>query len=280
MVTYPNAKINLGLRVFGVRGDGYHDIETAFYPCRTLRDILEIVPSHDSSTHVTTYGLPLGENASQTIPEHDNICYKAWKVMNERYGIGPVELYLYKNIPSGAGLGGGSADGAFTLRMISEIFRIGLSPEELAGLASILGSDCAFFIHNRPMLARGRGEMLEPVDIDLSEYDIRIVSSPIHVSTTEAYRCVASRPAAATAGKTTLITGDSSRSQIEPLNEILESPPETWRGILSNDFEPSVFAAHPELAQTKRQLYKEGAVYAAMSGSGSAIFGLFRKYKK
>jgi 4-diphosphocytidyl-2-C-methyl-D-erythritol kinase len=258
MVTYPNAKINLGLRVYGLRPDGYHDIETVFYPVSSLKDILEIVPAHDGSTHVTLYGLPLADPAAP-IAERDNLCYKAWELLRDEFGIGPVEIYLYKNIPAGAGLGGGSSDAAFALKMLSEMFHLGLGDSDLAARASKLGSDCAFFVYDVPMLATGRGEILTPLGIDIAErlsaYELRLVTPAVHVSTAEAYRGVAPRTMPEVA-----------------LTEILSGPVETWRGRLENDFEPSVFALHPELAAAKRKLYADGAVYASMSGSGSALF--------
>ena len=274
MVTYPNAKINLGLRVYGVRPDGYHDIETVFCPFASLKDILEIVPSHDEATHVTLYGLPLSAaSGSQALGESDNLCYKAWKLLRDEFGsegsnaVGPVDIYLYKNIPAGAGLGGGSADAAFALKMISQLFTLGLSDDELAVRAAKLGSDCPFFIYDVPMLATGRGEILSKLGIDLEEklkgYEIRIVTPQVHVSTAEAYRGVTPR------------TADGIGPGVA-LTEILAGQVESWRGKLGNDFEPSVFAAHPELAAEKRKLYDEGAAYASMSGSGSALFGIFK----
>jgi 4-diphosphocytidyl-2-C-methyl-D-erythritol kinase len=267
MVTYPNAKINLGLRVYGLRPDGYHDIETVFCPIPSLKDILEIVPSHDEATHVTLYGLPLSAaSGSKVLGESDNLCHKAWVLLRDEFGIDPVEICLYKNIPAGAGLGGGSADAAFALKMISKMFHLGLSDSDLATRASKLGSDCAFFIYDVPMLATGRGEILTKLGIDLEEklkgYEIRIATPPIHVSTTEAYRGVTPR------------TADGIEPEVA-LTEILAGPLKGWRGKLENDFEPSVFAAHPELAAEKLRLYEEGAAFASMSGSGSSLFGIF-----
>jgi 4-diphosphocytidyl-2-C-methyl-D-erythritol kinase len=273
MVTYPNAKINLGLRVYGVRPDGYHDIETVFCPIPSLKDILEIVPSHDEATHVTLYGLPLSAaSGSQALGESDNLCYKAWKLLRDEFGsegsnaVGPVDIYLYKNILAGAGLGGGSADAAFALKMLSKMFHLGLSDSDLAARASKLGSDCAFFIYDVPMLATGRGEILTKLGIDLEEKlkgcEIRIVTPQVHVSTAEAYRGVTPR------------TADGIEPEVA-LTEILAGPLESWRERLENDFEPSVFAAHPELADEKQRLYDEGAAFASMSGSGSSLFGIF-----
>lgn len=250
MLLYPNAKLNLGLDIVEKRPDGFHNIETLFIPCE-LRDILEIVPS--DSLEMYQYGLPYDGEAM------DNLCVKAWKALNEKYSIPPVAIYLYKKIPVGAGLGGGSSDASHTLLALNELFSLGLTQEELADIAATLGSDCPFFIYNTPMLASGRGEILTPFDIDLSRWRIEIITPEIFVSTREAYAGVTPK-----------------RAEI-PLEEILRRPVEEWRNLLKNDFEESVFAAHPQLAEEKRALYERGAVYASMSGSGSSLFGLFSR---
>ena len=248
MLLYPNAKLNLGLDIVEKRPDGFHNIETLFIPC-DLRDILEIVPS--DTLDMYQYGISYDGDPM------DNLCVRAWKVLNERYGIPPVSIYLYKKIPVGAGLGGGSSDASHTLLALNEMFSLDLNLEELAELAALLGSDCPFFIYNTPMLASGRGEILTPFDIDLSKWRIEIITPDIFVSTREAYAGV--RP---------------KKPEI-PLEKILRSPVQEWRSHLKNDFEESVFAAHPQLAAEKQALYERGAVYASMSGSGSSLFGLF-----
>ena len=251
MIVHPHVKINLGLHVLRKRPDGYHDLESLFIPWHGLHDVLEIVPAAAPEMHL--YGLSLGEGGDGG----DNLCMRAWQLLHECYGIPPVAIHLWKGIPAGAGLGGGSADAAFTLRMLSEMFGLGLSDELLASLAARLGSDCAFFVYNRPMVASGRGEILVPYEIDVTKFRIEVVTPPVHVSTREAY------------------AGVTPREPAISLREALSRPLDEWREVLVNDFEPSVFAAHPELARIKADLYARGARYASLSGSGSAIFGLF-----
>ena len=197
----------------------------------------------------------------------EDLTAKAWRLLKEEFGIGPVRIRLVKHSPVGAGLGGGSADGAFALRMLSDMFSLGLSDVQLAGYAARLGSDCAFFIYNRPMFGEGRGEVLTPYDLDMSGFDIEVVvPDGISVSTAEAYRGIVPREAGGGCGP---------RSG-SPLREALVAGPERWRAVLVNDFEATVFAAHPQLADIKASLYERGALYASMSGSGSALFALFR----
>jgi 4-diphosphocytidyl-2-C-methyl-D-erythritol kinase len=185
---------------------------------------------------------------------------RAYGLLAEQYKLPPMKIYLEKTSPVGAGLGGGSSDAAFALRMIAELAGLALSDAELAALAARLGSDCAFFIYNRPMLGSGRGEILEPFDIDLSGYRVEVtVPEDIAVSTADAYR------------------GILPQEREEPLREILARPVEEWKGLLVNDFETTVFAKYPRLAEIKQSLYDAGAVYAAMSGSGSALFAIYRK---
>lgn len=252
MISYPNAKINLGLDIVARRPDGYHDIETLFVPYMGLRDVLEIVPS--DSFGMTLYGIPIDGDVQ------DNLCARAWRLLNDLCGIPPVHIHLYKKIPFGAGLGGGSADATFTLKMLDGMFSLGLSDGELAKMASRLGSDCPFFVYNRPMLASGRGEVLEEFDLPaLDSLRIELVTPDVHVSTREAY-------AGVTPGVPSV-----------PLREILPLPPARWRELLKNDFERSVFGIHPSLARMKQEMYDRGAIYASMSGSGSSIYGLFKK---
>ncbi len=254
MITFPNPKLNLGLHILRKRPDGYHDLESLFIPWHGLHDVLEIVPAAEPEMHL--YGIELEGSAE------DNLCMRAWQLLHECYGIPPVAIHLWKGIPAGAGLGGGSADAAFTLRMLSEMFGLGLSDEMLASLAARLGSDCAFFVYNRPMVASGRGEVLVPYEIDVTKFRIEVTNPGIHVSTREAYAGVLPRESF------------SSQAGLS-LREALSRPVDEWREVLVNDFEPSVFAAHPELTRIKADLYARGARYASMSGSGSAIFGLF-----
>ncbi len=245
MLLYPNAKINLGLNVVRKRSDGYHDIETLFYPVPSICDILEL--THADTFRMRVYGATV---------EGENLCEKAWKLLHDSYDIPPVEIGLYKKIPMGAGLGGGSADAAFTLSGLNELFSLGLSLETLSGLAARLGSDCAFFIYNRPMLASGRGEILTPLDFSLGDHPLRIFPQDVFVSTKEAYG------------------GITPREPALPIQAIVQRPIREWRGLLVNDFEETVFAKHPSLAAARDALYAGGALYAAMSGSGSALFAI------
>jgi len=246
MLLFPNAKINLGLRVVRKRSDGYHDIETLFYPVPDLCDVLEIV--HAASFGIRVYHARI---------EGENICERAWRLLNGRFGIPPVEIHLYKKIPAGAGLGGGSADAAFTLKGLNALFGLNLSDDDLSGLAGQLGSDCPFFIYNRPMLARGRGEILTPMAFSLAGHDLRIFPQSVFVSTKEAY------------------AGITPHMHEVPLESILKRPVEEWKDLLVNDFETTVFARYPELARAKQALYDEGARYVSMSGSGSALFAVY-----
>jgi len=278
MIAYPNVKLNLGLHVVRRREDGYHDLETLFVPYLGLHDTLEIITGDDysrtSARLQETYG---AEQLAQgitpdgklmvTIARKEGVDWdplkdltvKAYGLLSEQYKLPPMKVYLEKTSPVGAGLGGGSADAAFALRMIAEIAGLELSDEELAGFAARLGSDCAFFIYNRPMLGTGRGEILEPFDIDLSGYRLEvIVPEGISVSTADAYRGIVPKVADL------------------PLREVLAHPVTEWKGLLVNDFETTVFEKHPRLAEIKQSLYDDGAVYAAMSGSGSALFSLRR----
>lgn len=278
MIAYPNVKLNLGLHVVRRREDGYHDLETLFVPYPGLHDTLEIITGDDfsrtSARLKETYG---AEQLAQgitpdgklmvTIARKEGVDWdplkdltvKAYGILAEQYKLPPMKIYLEKTSPVGAGLGGGSADAAFALRMIAEIAGLELSDRELAGFAARLGSDCAFFIYNRPMLGTGRGEILEPFDIDLSGYRLDvIVPEGISVSTADAYR------------------GIVPKVPDLPLREVLAHPVTEWKGLLVNDFEKTVFEKHPRLAEIKQSLYDDGAVYAAMSGSGSALFSLRR----
>ena len=248
MITFPNAKINLGLNIVERRPDGYHNIETVFYPI-PLTDVLEIVPA--SETSLTCYG-----NAVDCPPEK-NLVMRAYRMLQERYGLSPVAIHLYKHIPDGAGLGGGSSDAAHTLVMLNRMFDLNLSDDVLASMAITLGADCAFFIYNRPMLATGIGDVMSPIEVPLHGKTLLLVKPSIGVDTRTAYsRVVPARP-----------TVD--------LAHTITQPVEAWDGLLVNDFEPSVFAVLPQLWLIKARLLDAGAQYAAMSGSGSTIFGIF-----
>ena len=254
MITFPNAKINLGLNIVERRPDGYHNIETVFYPI-PLTDVLEIVPARDGETTLRCYGNPVD------CPVEKNLVMKACRLMQERYEIQPVEIHLYKHIPDGAGLGGGSSDAAHTLVMLNKMFELGISDADLAAMAATLGADCAFFVYNRPMMATGIGDVLSPFEVDLKGKTLLLVKPPVGVDTRTAYSRVA--PA----------------KPVADLAQTIAQPAESWDGLLVNDFEPSVFAALPQLWLIKAQLMDAGAQYAAMSGSGSTVFGIFNSDK-
>ncbi len=252
MLYFPNAKINLGLHVTERRPDGYHNIETIFYPI-PLCDILEITPIEcQSGVQFVTSGIEIGGN------NNDNLVLKAFRKIA---GHEPKEgwyIHLHKIIPMGAGLGGGSADAAFCLKGANKQLMAGLSDEKLAEIATTIGADCPFFIYNTPMMATGIGDILSPVAVSLAGYYILLVKPDIHVSTPMAYSKITPKPAST------------------PLSEIIQRPVEEWKNVLVNDFEPPVFELFPPIAHIKQQMYDMGASYAAMSGSGSTVFGLFR----
>ena len=262
MILYPNAKINIGLNVLEKREDGFHNLETLFYPILDgPLDILEIVEAPELSMH--QYGIEYPGDPM------DNLCIKAYNAIKADYNIPPVAIHLYKKIPVGAGLGGGSSDAAFTLKGLNEMFSLGISDLRLAEYAATLGSDCAFFIYNKPMLGTGRGEILEPVKIyPLENYEIKLVFPPYFVSTGAAYGGIVPRNKRAQNGE---------KFDSRQLVQMLAEPVEEWKNCVVNDFETTVFAKIPELAPYKEQLYAQGAVYASMSGSGSSFFGIFRK---
>ncbi len=258
MILFPPAKINLGLYITGKRSDGYHNLETVFLPVPALKDALEAVPAVGSEATLTVTGVAVEGG------ERDNLVWKAYTLMKRAYpdAVLPLDWHLHKAIPTGAGLGGGSADGAYALRIMAALFSLNLSPEKLNTLALQLGSDCPFFLHDAPQFGTGRGEILTPLSIDLSDYNIRVETPGIHVSTAEAFRLITPRPAPF------------------DLRTLPVLPLEDWRHCIGNDFEEPVFSAHHELRAVKERLYREGAVYAQMSGSGSAVLGIFPKQKR
>lgn len=248
MISYPTPKINIGLHVLRKREDGFHDIETLFYPVGAFRDELEIVPSDNFKIEI---------EGADWDPQSD-LTAKAWRLLAEERGIGPVAIRVMKGIPVGAGLGGGSSDCAFALKMLNELFSLGLSTVELEQYAARLGADCAFFIRNIPQWGSGKGDILRPAEIDLSNYEIRVeLPEGVHVRTADAYK------------------GLTPRETLIPLSEALKRPVTEWRDNVVNDFESSVFPKHPEISQLKDKMYSEGAIYASMTGSGAAVFGIF-----
>lgn len=297
MITYPNVKVNVGLNVLRRREDGYHDLETMFFPYFEISDILEITAGDDysriSAALFSKYKAVQGSEGADsivqavsddgklmiTIAKENGVAWdplkdltaKAYCLLAGDFDLPAVKIWLEKRSPVGAGLGGGSSDAAFALCMLNSIFSIGLDEEALALYAARLGSDCPFFIYNRPMIGEGRGEILTDCHLPVSREEIRqgfilpgcrikvVAPQGVQVSTAGAYRGI--RP----------------HEPEIPLREALSRPLEEWRNVLSNDFEETVFASHPELAKIKQSLYDSGAVYAAMSGSGSALFGIYRE---
>jgi 4-diphosphocytidyl-2-C-methyl-D-erythritol kinase len=251
VIVFPNCKINLGLRIVRKREDGFHDLETLFYPIY-LHDGLEIVEAERDA--FSTTGINIDTETGS------NICIKASNLLKSDFPFIPViKMHLHKTIPIGAGLGGGSADGAFTLLLLNKKFNLGLSEKDLISYALQLGSDCPFFLINKPCFATGRGEKLEPVVVDLSAYKIILVNPLIHINTGWAFTQL--KPARTTVS----------------VKEIIQHPVSNWKEALINDFEMPVFENHPQIAAIKDHLYNIGAVFAAMSGSGSTVFGIFAK---
>jgi 4-diphosphocytidyl-2-C-methyl-D-erythritol kinase len=270
VVVFPNCKINLGLHVTRKREDGYHDLETVFYPL-PLRDALEIVNRQstipDKSGRAGNRQLPDDAAVSLQMSglavqgkTEDNLCIKAYNLLKKDHPqLGDVDMYLHKAIPMGAGLGGGSADGAFALQLLNDKFQLKITREKLLDYSLQLGSDCPFFIINKPCFAKGRGELLQGIQLDLSVYSFLVVHPGIHINTGWAFSQLTPAPSP------------------QPLQEIVQQPVDTWRNTLINDFEAPVCKHHPEMQAIKDRLYNAGALYASMTGSGSCFFGIFAK---
>ncbi len=255
MIVYPNAKINIGLQVVAKREDGYHLLSSCFYPI-PLKDCLELLPNEKlSQDKLSVYG---ADNLGDT---QDNLVLRAVKLLRQKHTFPPLDIHLYKHIPSGAGMGGGSADASFTLNAVNKLFELGISSDELKAYALELGADCPFFIDNQPALGEGIGEVLTPIkSLDLSKYNLLIVKPDLHINTGSAFRGLKH-------------IGKKDYSVLE----VIQQSPETWRNKLHNDFEDSLFPIHPELKDIKDELYEMGATYASMTGSGAALFGLFEQ---
>ena len=255
MLSFPNAKINLGLSITEKRNDGYHNIETVFYPVG-WKDILEIIPAEKKfnrkgDVQFHSSGIKITGGIQK------NSCVKAYQLLKEKYSLPAINMHLHKLIPAGAGLGGGSSDAAFTLKLLDKIFELGIAEIEMQKHASAIGADCSFFIRNQPVFAKGKGDEFEDTAIDLSEYFIAIVKPDVHVNTATAYKNIVPR---------------------EPevsVAEAIKRPINEWKDLLVNDFENSVFKKYPAIRHIKEQLYETGALYASMSGSGSAVYGIF-----
>ena len=250
MLTFPNAKINLGLYITERRSDGYHNIESVFFPVPWC-DALEIVPSSQKTSFQST-GIPIPGDAK------DNLCLQAYELLRKDFGLEPVKIHLHKVIPIGAGLGGGSSDASYTLRLISELNNLFLEDDFLEDYAAMLGSDCPFFIGNQPVVATGTGTDFTAIELDLSGKHLALVYPGIHIGTKEAYEGVTPKAPSINLG-----------------TYIQETPIDQWRDTLHNDFEDSIFPNHPQLAEVKQGLYDAGALYASMTGSGATLFGIF-----
>ncbi len=248
MLSFPNIKINLGLNITEKREDGYHNLESCFYPVM-WQDALEIIESDSLKMEITGIAIP------GTVKS--NLCMKAYNLLSKDFEISPVHIHLHKAIPTGTGLGGGSGNASFMLKLLNDFFELNLKKEQLAAYALQLGSDCPFFVHNSPAIAKGRGEELENLEGFLKGKYIQIVCPGVHISTAEAYKNITPK-------------------KIEtPTKEILAKPIEEWKEKLVNDFEAWAIQQHPIIGDIKNRMYKQGAKYTAMSGSGSAIFGIY-----
>lgn len=253
MLVFPNCKINLGLHIIDKREDGFHNIETAFYPI-PFYDSLEVIKDTKSPIQFTSSGLVVEQN------DADNICVKAYHLLKKDFPLLPgIAMHLHKTIPAGAGLGGGSSDASFVLKLLNDLFQLNLSTQQLLQYAAQLGSDCPFFIINKPCLASGRGEILQEIKIDLSGYNLFLINPAIHINTGWAFSQLKN------------YTVNSA------LDKIIRQPVDTWKHNLKNDLEEAVFKTYPEIEKIKQQLYQQGASYSSMSGSGSTVFGLFKK---
>ncbi|HBF89296.1 MAG TPA: 4-(cytidine 5'-diphospho)-2-C-methyl-D-erythritol kinase [Bacteroidales bacterium] len=251
MICFPNAKINIGLNIVEKRSDGFHNLETIFYPI-SLSDVLEFLPSNKPIQFINS-GLYIDGNIN------NNLCVKAFNLLKKDYNIPEIDIHLHKIIPFGAGLGGGSSDAAFMLSSLNTFFELNLTKYELKNYASMLGSDCAFFIENEPCIAFEKGDKLEKIDLDLSNYIFAIVKPNIYVSTVEAYTNI-----------------NPTRPQ-KSLKDLIKQDIKSWKFSIKNDFEENIFLLYPEIKAIKEKLYQLGAIYSSMSGSGSAVFGIFNK---
>jgi 4-diphosphocytidyl-2-C-methyl-D-erythritol kinase len=249
MIVFPNAKINIGLNIIARRPDGYHDLETVFYPVK-INDVLEVQEADELSFDYSGLDIP-GDL-------EDNLCIKGYHLLKTDFPkLPPVKIHLHKNIPIGAGLGGGSSDAAFFIRLMNDKFGLCLSADEMMDYARVLGADCAFFINNTPVFAFEKGDEFESVKLDLSAYQVVLVMPDEHVSTAEAYRGVKPAP------------------NKESLYDLIKMPLKDWRRHIKNDFEGHIFRDHPLIRGVKAELYEHGALYASMSGSGASVFGIF-----
>ena len=249
MILYPNAKINLGLNILSKRDDGFHNLISVFYPLHNYFDILEIVPA--TKFLFTTSGL--------NIPGKTNLCEKAYSLMNSKYNINPIHIHLHKNIPIGSGLGGGSSDASYVLKGINQLFNLNIDNCTLQKISLEIGADCPFFIQNKVKLVSGIGDVMNDIDLDISEYEIRVINTGIHISTKEAF---------------SEIVCDNTNNSLQNLAFL---PIEKWKYSITNDFEKNIFNKYPKIKESKQKLYDSGAIYSSMTGTGSAVYGVFKK---
>ena len=249
MILYPNAKINLGLNILSKRDDGFHNLISVFYPVYNYFDILEIIPA--KKFLFTSSGL--------NIPGKTNLCEKAYALMSSIYNVDPVHIHLHKNIPIGSGLGGGSSDASFVLKGINQLFNLNIDNNTLQNISLQIGADCPFFIKNKVKLVSGIGDVMKEIDLDLSEYEIRIINTGIHISTKDAF--------------SEIVCDDANNS----LQNLAFLPIEKWKESITNDFEKSLFNKYPKIKESKQKLYDSGAIYSSMTGTGSAVYGVFKK---
>ena len=250
MILFPNAKINIGLNILNRRADGYHNLQTIFYPV-AINDVLEVIES--DQLQFTSSGIPIPGNRDE------NLCLSVYHSLSRDFTLPPVHIHLHKNIPIGAGLGGGSADAAFMICLINEKFNLGIPDESMQDYARRLGADCAFFIQNQPVVAYEKGDQFLNIQLDLSNYYLVLVMPEVHVSTADAYKRVVPNNFA------------------NPLEDVIQLPIKEWRNHIVNDFEKSVFQKFPVIKELKNYMYKSGALYSSMSGSGASVYGIFEK---
>lgn len=248
MICFPNAKINIGLNITSRRSDGYHNLETIFYPIK-IQDALEVIEAPLMGFETSGIAIPgLAE---------DNLCIKAYNLLRQDFTLPNINIHLHKNIPIGAGLGGGSADAAFFIKLVNDKFELGLTDEAMQSYCRLLGADCAFFIKNKPLFAYGKGDVFTSIALDLSPYYTVLVMPPVHVSTAEAYR------------------GVLPKLPKKGLEALIKLPIQNWQRTIVNDFEPPIFNTHPQIKNVKADLIKAGAIFSLMSGSGASVFGIF-----
>ena len=250
MITFPNAKINIGLNIINRRADGYHNLETVFYPIQ-IKDALEVIENSEMSFE--TSGIEIPGDAS------NNLCLKAYHLLRKDFDVPNIKIHLHKHIPIGAGLGGGSADAAFFIKLVDAKFKLGLSVEKMQDYCRLLGADCAFFIENKPVYAFNKGDVFESVMLDLSPYHLALVMPTVHISTAEAY------------------SGVKPKQPTQSLKELIGLPVEEWQGKITNGFEEHILKNHSPIQRVKDALLEAGALFALMSGSGAAVYGIFKE---